>query len=326
MAGTIGGRAGKSHYAASKAAVDAFTVGFAKEVAREGIRVNAIRPGVVATEMTELALADPASRADIEATIPMGRVGDAAEIARAILWLLSDEAPVHLRRAARRLRRRFRDRPHDDVSALPRTRFGLSLSSQPGRPALRNSPIEIEKLSPAVGAEIRGVDLAQPMAPATFAEIRRAFHEHGVIFFRDQRLTPEQHIDFARRFGEINVNRFFGHVPGYPMIAEVRKEPDQKRNIGEVWHTDHSYDAVPALGSMLLAREVPSVGGDTMFASMIAAYDALSDGLKRTLETLRAEHSSRHVFGPKAGYLGSDLDGRLRQSASSPRRTRCTPW
>ena len=93
MAGTIGGRAGKSHYAASKAAVDAFTVGFAKEVAREGIRVNAIRPGVVATEMTAAALADPASRADIEATIPMGRVGDAAEIARAILWLLSDEAP-----------------------------------------------------------------------------------------------------------------------------------------------------------------------------------------------------------------------------------------
>jgi NAD(P)-dependent dehydrogenase (short-subunit alcohol dehydrogenase family) len=93
MAGTIGGRAGKSHYAASKAAVDAFTVGFAKEVAREGIRVNAIRPGVVATEMTAAALADAASRADIEATIPMGRVGDAAEIARAILWLLSDEAP-----------------------------------------------------------------------------------------------------------------------------------------------------------------------------------------------------------------------------------------
>ena len=93
MAGTIGGRAGKSHYGASKAAVDAFTVGFAKEVAREGIRVNAIRPGVVATEMTAAALADKASRADIEATIPMGRVGDAAEIARAILWLLSDEAP-----------------------------------------------------------------------------------------------------------------------------------------------------------------------------------------------------------------------------------------
>jgi NAD(P)-dependent dehydrogenase (short-subunit alcohol dehydrogenase family) len=92
MAATIGGRSGKSHYAASKAAVDAFTVGFAKEVAGEGIRVNAVRPGVVATDMTAPGLAQPAVRADIEATIPMGRVGQTPEIAAAILWLLSDEA------------------------------------------------------------------------------------------------------------------------------------------------------------------------------------------------------------------------------------------
>ncbi len=92
MAGTIGGRAGKSHYAASKAAVDSFTVGFAKEVAADGIRVNAIRPGVTRTDMTAESLAQPARRADIEATIPMRRAGDADEIARPILWLLSDEA------------------------------------------------------------------------------------------------------------------------------------------------------------------------------------------------------------------------------------------
>ena len=83
------------------------------------------------------------------------------------------------------------------------------------------------------------------------------------------------------------------------MIAEVRKEPDQQRNIGNGWHTDHSYDQAPALGSMLYAREVPKTGGDTLFASMYAAYDALSDGLKTTLEGLRACHSSRHVFGPE---------------------------
>lgn len=92
MAATIGGRPGKSHYAASKAAIDAFTVGFAKDVAQEGIRVNAVRPGVVLTEMTEDGLSDPASRAAIETTIAMGRVGEAREIATAILWLLSDEA------------------------------------------------------------------------------------------------------------------------------------------------------------------------------------------------------------------------------------------
>jgi NAD(P)-dependent dehydrogenase (short-subunit alcohol dehydrogenase family) len=92
MAGTIGGRAGKSHYAASKAAVDSFTVGFAKEVAADGIRVNAIRPGFTRTDMTAATLAEPARRADIVATIPMGRAGEADEIARPILWLLSDEA------------------------------------------------------------------------------------------------------------------------------------------------------------------------------------------------------------------------------------------
>src|SRR5947209_7995025 len=96
------------------------------------------------------------------------------------------------------------------------------------------------------------------------------------------------------------------------MIAEVRKEPDQQRNIGNGWHTDHSYDEAPALGSMLYAREVPTTGGDTLFASMYAAYDALSDGLKATLEGLKAVHSSRHVFGPAAAARRGDLDGRIR--------------
>jgi taurine dioxygenase len=91
--------------------------------------------------------------------------------------------------------------------------------------------------------------------------MRRAFGEYGVIFFRDQHLTPDQHVGFAERFGPININRFFATVPGYPMIAEVRKEPDQDRNIGGGWHTDHSYDVAPALGSMLYAREVPSTRG-----------------------------------------------------------------
>jgi hypothetical protein len=101
------------------------------------------------------------------------------------------------------------------------------------------------------------------------------------LFFRDQQLSPEQHIAFARCFGEIDVNRFFAAVPGYPMIAEVRKEPEQQRNIGNGWHTDHSYDEAPALGSMLYAREVPKTGGDTLFASRNAACGALSDGLNR---------------------------------------------
>ena len=171
--------------------------------------------------------------------------------------------------------------------------------------------IRVEPLSRHVGAEIGGVDLSAPLPDASFAEIRRAFGEYGVVFFRDQRLTPEQHVAFAERFAPIDVNRFFAAVPGYPMIAEVRKEPEQTRNIGGGWHTDHSYDQAPALGSMLYAREVPMTGGDTLFAGMYAAYDALSDGLKQTLEGLRACHSSRHVFGAEAYARRGDLQGRI---------------
>jgi taurine dioxygenase len=164
--------------------------------------------------------------------------------------------------------------------------------------------ISVHPITSAVGAEIAGVDLAKELSTETFAEIRRALGDYSVILFRDQRLTPEQHLAFARRWGEININRFFHAVEGHPAIAEVRKEPHQKKNLGNTWHTDHSYDQVPAMGSLLYALEVPPYGGDTLFASMAAAYDALSDGLKATLATLRAWHSSRHVFGEEA-YRGS---------------------
>ena len=157
--------------------------------------------------------------------------------------------------------------------------------------------LEVRPLSGTTGAEIGGVDLAGGLTDSAVAGIRGVLAEYGVVVFRDQNLTPEQHIAVARRFGEININRFFAHAEGYPEIALVSKEPDQTANIGGGWHTDHSYDERPALGSMLYAREVPPSGGDTMFASMYAAYDALSDGLKETLSGLRAVHSSRHVFG-----------------------------
>ena len=166
--------------------------------------------------------------------------------------------------------------------------------------AVRNSHIDVTPTSGALGAVIAGVDLSVPQDAAAIGEMRAALNEHGVIFFRDQNITPEAHIAFAERFGAININRFFKTAPGYPAIAEVRKDPGQKTNIGGGWHTDHSYDQIPALGSMLLAREVPTRGGDTLFASMSLAYEAFSPGLKKTLESLRAVHSSRHVFGPKS--------------------------
>jgi len=177
----------------------------------------------------------------------------------------------------------------------------------------RYKTLEATPLSPALGAEIGGVDIASGISEEQFDELRQAYIDHGVIFLRDQDITPEQHIEFARRWGDINVNRFFQAVATHPLIAEVRKEAGQKANIGSSWHTDHSYDKIPAMGSILYAREVPSVGGDTLFASMYAAYDALSDGLKAMLSTMNAEHSSRHAFGEGA-YMDTDfedLDGRL---------------
>lgn len=171
--------------------------------------------------------------------------------------------------------------------------------------------IDIRPVAGALGAEIYGANLSQSLSDEQFDEIRQAYYEHSVIFFRDQHLTPEQHIAFAGRWGDININRFFRPVEGYAMIAEVRKEPDQKKNIGGGWHTDHSYDTIPAMGSILYAREVPNSGGDTMFASMYQAYESLSAGLKQTLQGLKAVHSSRHVFGAKAYEERGDAQGRI---------------
>ncbi len=160
--------------------------------------------------------------------------------------------------------------------------------------------IRVRRLTSGCGAEISGIDLADEIGNSQWQAVRQAFVDHGVIFFRDQKLTPEQHLAFARRWGRIDVNRFFTPVPDHPEIAEVRKEKEQRKNIGGGWHTDHSYDAEPAMGSILVARELPEEGGDTLFASMYAAYEALSDGLKQTLLNLRAVHSAEQAFGAKA--------------------------
>ena len=172
------------------------------------------------------------------------------------------------------------------------------------------SNLQLTPASPALGAFIEGLDLGRPLDEAVLADLVRAHADYGVLFFRDQKLSPSEHIALAEQFGEINVNRFFTPVAGHPQIAEVRKEPDQTANIGGGWHTDHSYDQIPALGSMLYARELPPAGGDTLYASMYAAYEALSDGMKRMLAGLNAVHSSRHVFGAAANRP-ADLGNRL---------------
>ncbi len=164
--------------------------------------------------------------------------------------------------------------------------------------------LEVRKTSGGCGAEVLGVDLRQ-LTNSQMEAVRQAYADHGVIFFRDQNLTPEDHIAFARRWGDIVVNKFFTPSEN-PLIAEVRKEKEQTTNIGGGWHTDHSYDVEPAMGSILVARDLPEEGGDTLFANMYAAYDTLSSGLKKTLETMRAVHSNAHVFGAASAYKSTD--------------------
>ena len=168
--------------------------------------------------------------------------------------------------------------------------------------------IEVVPVSGGVGVEVHNVDIKSGIDTGTFDQLRAAFVEHGLIFLRDQDITPDEHIAFAERWGEININRFFPRLDGYDQIATVTKEPDQTTNIGGGWHTDHSYDHVPAMGSILIARETPPAGGDTLFACMYTAYDTLSDGLKQTLENMKAVHSSRHVFGEQSSYRDTMKD------------------
>ena len=169
--------------------------------------------------------------------------------------------------------------------------------------------MHIETL-PGVGAEITGVDLRK-VTDGEFDAIRATYADHGVIFFRDQDLSEEDHIAFAERWAPINVNRFFAAHPKYPQIAMVAKEADQKDNIGGGWHTDHSYDEIPAMGSILVARVLPETGGDTFFASMYRAYETLDDATKAEIEGQRAVHSAKQIFGSRGQtyYTKTDAGG-----------------
>ena len=161
------------------------------------------------------------------------------------------------------------------------------------QPIARTSgPISVQPIAGALGAEISGLDLAAPLGDVVVATIRRALIDHLVVFFRDQRLTPAALLEFGRRFGTPVRYPFVAGLPNFPEIIEVKKLPHEKTNFGGIWHSDTAYLDEPPMGSMLLAVEVPPVGGDTLFANMYAAHDALSEGMKRLLGGLRAVNSS----------------------------------
>ncbi len=155
--------------------------------------------------------------------------------------------------------------------------------------------ITLRSLSPTIGAEIGGVDLGD-LDDETFAEIERAHLDYKVVFFRDQDITTEQHLAFARRFGELEEHPFLPSKEGYAKIIRFAKDEDVK-GVENAWHSDVTWREKPSLGSVLRAHEVPSVGGDTLFSDMVAAYQGLDDELKAKLEGLRAVHDFTRTFG-----------------------------
>lgn len=177
---------------------------------------------------------------------------------------------------------------------------------------MRNSQLEVRPLAGAVGAEVLGVDIAEDLSDGVVGEIRQALLDHCVIFFRDQTLSVDRHKVFARRFGEIFIHPNYKGVGADDEIVSVLREPGDLHIVGEDWHADTTMVEAPPMAAILYAMEVPPYGGDTLFASQYAAYDALSDGLKATLEGMRAVHSDRMVAGPQLG-LNSVRSTKIRE-------------
>lgn len=169
-------------------------------------------------------------------------------------------------------------------------------------------PIQLTAITPEIGAEVTGVELARPLDAATVDALRAALLEHLVLLFREQPMTPEQQIALARAFGEIQRPPVKTHHGDNPDL-NVLDQTSPRGEGADSWHADHTYTARPAMGSILRAVRVPPVGGDTLFASMYAAYDALSEPMQRMLCGLTAEHDITRsaTRGIRAGHLETDL-------------------
>jgi taurine dioxygenase len=175
--------------------------------------------------------------------------------------------------------------------------------------------MKIKRIAGALGAEISGVDLTQPISPDLAAEIRDVFLKHEVIFLRNQPLSSQQFMDFANAMGEPVEYPFVKGLDGFPQIIEVKKLEHEKVNFGGVWHSDTTYLDLPPMGSMLLAKEIPPYGGDTLFASQYAAYEALSDTMQRLLEGLQGISTSAKADVSKTREDRLKTDGK----ASAPK-------
>jgi taurine dioxygenase len=188
--------------------------------------------------------------------------------------------------------------------------------------------LKLRKLSYALGAEVCGVDVSKSMSESTFGEIYQAFLANGILLFRDQDVTREQHIEFSRRFGALDRHDALprDRHPGYPELLMVTNEPkpdgapSDTKYTGRQWHSDMSFTTAPSLGSLLKSDEVPDVGGDTLFANMYRAYDALSAGMKQLISDLHGIHLSgtRKLANDSTGVVRAEEQKRLNPPVAQP--------
>lgn len=176
----------------------------------------------------------------------------------------------------------------------------------------------LHPLTRAIGAEIRGVDLRQPVELPLFHAIRDALTAHQVIFFRDQELTIDQHVAFARMFGDLVVHPNDPGLAGHPEVMIIHADAGSTRVAGERWHSDVSCDAEPPMGSILHLHTVPPTGGDTLVASMYAAHEALSGTMQAWLATLTAQHDGAPYYRSVNARIGRDDGGRIYPQAVHP--------
>lgn len=174
--------------------------------------------------------------------------------------------------------------------------------------------ITVDPVTPTIGATISGMQLAT-LDDETWEEVARAFARHVVLFFRDQDLTPEAMEDVGRRLGELHVHPAAPSLPDHPSVMIIHADEKSKVVAGQGWHTDVSCDERPPMATMLWMRTLPPTGGDTLFASMYAAYDTLSDRMKEMLEGLTAHHESSHVYGGR--YATKEAESRDGQYPAS---------
>jgi taurine dioxygenase len=178
--------------------------------------------------------------------------------------------------------------------------------------------ISVTPVTPRIGANVDSIRLAEPLSNCQVDELHRALAEHQVLFFRDQPLDEESHKRLGRYFGELHIHPNMPGPEGHPEILPIHADANAKRINGEFWHSDVSCDEEPPLGSILYLHTVPSCGGDTLFASQYAAYDALSPRLKACLEGLTATHSGDHVYRRTNALIGRSSEGKVFPHAVHP--------